>query len=86
MEEGKDYSGGYVFNIEYNHVHDWGAGIVSDFGAIYIGSSYNCDGASLAELEQHCYTHAHIFNNWVAIKDTGAYPAGKFAELGHESF
>ena len=65
MEEGKDYTGGYVFNIEYNHVHDWGSGIVSDFGAIYIGSSYNCDGASLSELEQHCYTHAHIFNNWV---------------------
>ena len=65
MEEGKAYSGAKVFNIKYNHVHDWGAGIVSDFGAIYIGSSYNCDGASLAELEQHCYTHAHIFNNWV---------------------
>ena len=35
MEEGKDYTGGYVFNIEYNHVHDWGSGIVSDFGAIH---------------------------------------------------
>merc|ERR1719505_550453 len=53
MEEGKGYTGGYVFNIEYNHVHNWGSGIVSDVGA------------SLSELEQHCYTHAHIFNNWV---------------------
>ena len=40
MEEGKAYSGAKVFNIKYNHVHDWGAGIVSDFGAIYIGSSH----------------------------------------------
>ena len=62
MDEGKGYTGGYVFNIEYNHVHNWGSGIVSDFGAIYIGSSYNCDGASLSELEQHCYTHAQVGN------------------------
>ena len=29
----------YVFHVEYNHMHDYGLGILSDFGAVYIGLS-----------------------------------------------
>ena len=74
MDYGKDYTGGYVFNIAYNHVHGFGGGIVSDFGAIYIGSGWGCDTATEAEHYQHCYSHAHIYNNW--IEDGTAYNVG----------
>ena len=64
MDRGKAHSS-TVFKIQYNHIHDFGGGITSDFGAIYTGSKWGCDRANLQELEQHCYSHAHIFNNWI---------------------
>ena len=27
----------YVFHIEYNNIYDYGLGILSDFGAVYLG-------------------------------------------------
>ena len=27
----------YVFHVEFNHFYDYGLGILSDFGAVYIG-------------------------------------------------
>ena len=29
----------YVFHIEYNYIHDYGLGILNDFGAIYLGET-----------------------------------------------
>ena len=71
---GKAYSGDYIFKIAFNHIHDFGGAILSDFGAIYIGAGYNCPGANKEQLEQHCYSHAHIYNNW--IEDGTAYNVG----------
>ena len=31
----------YVFHVEYNHCHDYGLGILSDYGGIYMGGSIN---------------------------------------------
>ena len=38
MDHGADYAGGYVFNIQYNYIHDYGGDILNDFGAVYLGS------------------------------------------------
>ena len=32
----------YVFHIEYNHLHHYGLGVTSDYGAIYIGTPIDC--------------------------------------------
>ena len=29
----------YVYHVEFNHIHDYGEGILSDFGGIYMGKS-----------------------------------------------
>ena len=35
----------YVYHVEFNHIHDYGEGILSDFGGIYMGkSSYRGGG------------------------------------------
>ena len=74
MDHGADYTGDYVFKVDYNHIHDYGGDIISDFGAVYITSSYPCDGASEEELRQHCYTHARVYNNW--LENSRAYANG----------
>ena len=63
---GKDYwaqqgSEDWVVNIEYNYIHDFGAGITSDFGGIKTGSVANCDGQSEAGLEENCYTYIRLY-------------------------
>ena len=42
--EGEDY----VINVEYNYVHDYGAGITNDFGGLKTGSKgYNCQAGNM---------------------------------------
>jgi hypothetical protein len=69
MDLGADYPGDKVFHVEDNYIHDVGGKILNDFGAIYVAAGWNCDSANLAELKQHCYTHAHIYNNWIENVD-----------------
>ena len=46
MKHGAGYTGPPVFNIEYNHIHDYGGDILNDFGAVYITAShFDCDMA-----------------------------------------
>ena len=52
-----------MVNVEYNDVHDFGAGITSDFGAIKTGSTTYCDNKDEAGLEQNCYTYIRLYNN-----------------------
>ena len=52
-----------MVNVEYNDVHDFGAGITSDFGAIKTGSTTYCDNKDEAGLEQSCYTYIRLYNN-----------------------
>ena len=54
----------YIRHAEYNHVHHYG-GILSDYGGIYAGPGYQCDGLSVSELEEHCFTYNHVFNNYI---------------------
>ena len=61
----------YIHHIEYNHIHDFGVGITNDFGGVYLGPTYKCDDATLAELEQNCYSYIHVFNNM--IHDANSY-------------
>jgi len=56
----------YNIHIEYNHVHDYGAGILNDFGGIYLTALPNCDGLSKEDNEAKCYTYIHVYNNLVA--------------------
>ena len=53
----------WVVNVEYNDVHDFGAGITSDFGAIKTGSTTYCDNKDEAGLEQNCYNYIRLYNN-----------------------
>ena len=70
---GKDYWSGegsqdYLVNVEYNYIHDFGVGIISDFGGIKTGSkAKNCDGKSEEELEQSCYTYIR-FTYYITLK------------------
>ena len=52
-----------MVNVEFNDVHDFGAGITSDFGAIKTGSTTYCDNQDEAGLEQNCYTYIRLYNN-----------------------
>ena len=62
----------YVFHIEFNYIHDYGKGILSDFGGVYIGASgANCDSATEEELRKNCYTYVHFYNN--LLHDSNAF-------------
>ena len=76
MEHGADYTGGYIFNVDYNRIFNYGGDILSDFGGVYITSKFHCDGASEDELDKHCYTHARVFNNWLENSEAFANGAG----------
>ena len=53
-------------NIEYNYVHDYGAGITNDFGGIKTGvKGVNCDAVSEAEMEASCFSYIRVYNNLV---------------------
>ena len=49
--------------MEYNYIHDFGAGITNDFGGIKTGSIAACDGQTEAGLEKNCYTYIKLYNN-----------------------
>ena len=50
-----------MVNVEYNYVHDYGAGITNDYGGLKTGSkSKNCDAHP--EL---CFTYIRLYNNLV---------------------
>ena len=56
----------YVFHIEFNHIYDYGKGILNDFGAVYVGTSkIRCHESSEAEVRKHCYTYTHVYNNLI---------------------
>ena len=51
----------YVVNVEYNYVHDYGAGITNDYGGIKTGSKYkNC-----AVHPELCLNYLRLYNNLV---------------------
>ena len=64
----------YIFHIEFNHVHDYGLGIQSDFGGIYAAASRKCEDLPIEEVLDKCYTYKHIFNN--LIHDVHVYNYG----------
>ncbi len=51
-----------VFDIGFNHVHNYGMGILSDFGGIYFSSSDNLCFQKQPEL---CHLPSHVHHNWV---------------------
>ena len=52
-----------MVTVEYNYIHDFGAGITNDFGGIKTGSVAACDGQSEAGLARNCYTYIRLHNN-----------------------
>ena len=64
MEHGADYTGDYIFNVDYNHIYNYGGDILSDFGAVYITSKFNCDGASEDELEVEALSRITEDTRW----------------------
>ena len=64
----------HVINVEYNYVHDYGAGITNDFGGLKTGSKgYKCQEKADDRdyLAQHCYTHIRLYNN--LVRDSWAF-------------
>ena len=53
--------------MEYNYVHDYGAGVTNDFGGLKTGSKAKCQDQSTDEqfLASNCFTHIRLFNNLV---------------------
>ena len=52
-----------MFHIEFNNIHDYGNGILCDFGGVYMGSQ--CDSKSESYYEDYCYTYIHVYNNLI---------------------
>ena len=40
----------WIINVEYNYIHDFGAGITNDFGGIKTGVQGHCDDLSEEEM------------------------------------
>ena len=55
----------WVINVEYNYIHDFGAGITNDFGGIKTGSQAFCDDLSEQEMEEVCFAYIRVYNNMV---------------------
>lgn len=70
----RDYvdEGEHVFTIERNHLHDFGQGLLNDFGAIYLATNQKkCKDEQRAEV---CHLHAIVKNN--VIHDSRPYLYG----------
>ena len=64
----------YLIHVEFNYVHDFGQGILSDYGAIKTGSQGNCIDKPADYLNRFCHTYIHVYNN--LIHDGRAYKVG----------
>ena len=56
---------GWVINVEYNYIHDFGAGITNDFGGIKTGVQGHCDDLSEEEMGEVCFAYIRVYNNLV---------------------
>lgn len=62
----------YVHQIEYNYIHHFGSGVLSDFGAIKTGvRATGCDGGTVSYLENNCQCYTHVYNNLIHDGWTG---------------
>jgi hypothetical protein len=50
-----------VFTVQHNRVHDYGLGILSDFGGVYVSSDNNTCFAT-----ENCAVPSHIKGNWIS--------------------
>jgi len=64
----------YMIHVEFNHVHDFGEGLLSDFGAIKTGTNFVCNGAHFTVLDNNCHAYIHVYNN--RLHDGQAYHNG----------
>ena len=66
----------YIFHIEFNHFHDYGLGVLSDYGAVYIGGQpkHNCITSSEEIVRKYCFSYIHIYNN--LINDARSFTNG----------
>ena len=65
----------YLIHVEYNYVHDYGQGILSDYGGIKTGShGGKCIDQPADYLNEFCHTYVHVYNN--LIHDGKAYKVG----------
>ena len=54
----------YIYNIEYNDFHDYGLGVLNDFGAVYIAmGNEDCTTHDINHMEERCRVYSHIYNN-----------------------
>ena len=51
----------YVINVEYNYVHNYGAGITNDYGGIKTGSKAKNCGVH----PEFCHNYIRLYNNLV---------------------
>ena len=51
----------YVVNVEYNYVHNYGAGITNDYGGIKTGSKAKNCGVH----PEFCHNYIRLYNNLV---------------------
>ena len=65
----------YLLHVEFNYIHDFGQGILSDYGAIKTGVQSLCDEATLEHVQSSCHTYIHVYNN--LIHDGKAYQNGE---------
>lgn len=60
-----------IFRIEYNHIHDYGLGILSDFAGVYMSTN---DNLCFQKDPMTCFLPVRVHNN--VIRDCSHYNYG----------
>jgi len=61
----------YRFEISFNDIHDYGMGLLSDFGGMHLGNGnggngqgdQTCKSHNMDILENECGVYSHVYNN-----------------------
>eukprot|EP00117_Sycon_ciliatum_P013069 scpid40829/ scgid13886/ len=70
--------GHYVFTAQHNHVHDYGLGILNDFGGVYVSAQVSCWQLPPSETRPSCNMATRVEQNIMHGAECYQYGADGF--------